>query len=111
MSYRKHKTISTNSEPLKKWVWSLSSILLLCVISYGYFIRGMTVNIVTRVAMESELSTLNSKVSSLESEYIRAKNNVTMEKAQTIGFIAATNQKFVTKDVKTPGLSVLTTGF
>jgi len=110
MLTKRKKIIKNNREPLKRWVWSLITIFFVCIFSYGYFIREMTVNVVTRVAMESELSSLNSKVSNLESEYIKARNNITLEKAQSMGFVTVVNQKFVNKDVKNPGLSLLTTG-
>lgn len=104
MSNRKRKN-NNSIEPLKIWFWSLIGIFVFCLFSYGYCVRGAIVNIVTRQNMESELSLLDSKVIQLESEYIKVKNSITSELAQGLGFIEASNQKFVTRKVKNPGLS------
>jgi hypothetical protein len=109
MFSRNEKRISSQ-EPLRMWFWSLCGICVLCLFSYGYLVRGAIVNIVARQNIESEVSVLNSKVLDLESEYIKAKNNITPELATSLGFVAVSNQKFVTKDVKTPGLSLVTSG-
>jgi hypothetical protein len=110
MFNRKNKKIN-NREPNKVYCWSLITVLCFCLFSYGYLVRGVTVSIVARQAMESDLSSLNSKVITLESEYIKAKNSITGELAQNLGFIAASNQKFVSKTTNNPGLSLVTTGF
>ena len=109
MSRRTEKKIA-NNEPLKKWVWFMVSILVFCLFSYGYFVRGAIVNIVARQNMETEFNVLNSKVSDLEAEYIKAENIVTPELAANLGFVAVTGQRFVTRETKSPGLSVLTPG-
>jgi hypothetical protein len=107
MSNKKQKR-TDNSEPNKVYFWSLLTLIALCVISYGFLFRGTLVNIVARQNMEGELQGLSSKVASLESEYIKTKNNITPELALNLGFIAVSNQKFVTKDTKTSGLSLVT---
>jgi len=109
MSCNNNKRIN-NCEPLKKWVLSLVVVFIFGLVSYGYFVRAAIVNIVTRQNMESELAILNSQVANLESVYIKAKNNITLEKAETMGFVAISNQKFVTKAVINPGLSLVTPG-
>jgi len=109
MSIREEKRIN-NNEPLKVWFWSLLTVFFLCIFMYGYLVRGVTVNIVERQAMESELSFLNTRVLDLESEYIKVKNDITPELAYNIGFVTVSSQKFVTKDTKNPGLSLVTPG-
>ena len=106
MINKRNKRIN-NSEPTKKWFWSLVFVLVFCLFSYGYFVRGAIVNIVARQNMETQISTLNSKVLDLESTYIKAKNSITPELAQSLGFVALTNQKFVTKNTNDLGLSLL----
>ena len=108
MFYQKNKITNNNSESLKRWIWSLISVLVFCLFSYGYFVRGAIVNIVERQSMETEFSILNSKVSSLESDYIKTKNNITPELATTLGFVPVSNQKFVTRTIQNSGLSLLT---
>ena len=111
MTIRKDKRIN-NSEPLKVWIWSLLGVFVFCLFSYVYLVRGAIVNIVARQNMETNLAVLSSKVSDLETQYIKAKNDVTPELAQSLGFIAVSdaNQKFVTRNTKASGLSVLTPG-
>jgi hypothetical protein len=99
-----------NREPSKIFCWSLVTMLSICLFSYGYFVRGITVNIVTRQNMEADISLLSSKVFALEAEYIKAKNSITPELASTMGFVPVSNQKFVQKQVNNPGLSLITPG-
>jgi hypothetical protein len=99
-----------NREPGKICCWSLITMLSLCLFSYGYFVRGITVNIVTRQNMESDISSLSSRVLALESDYIKAKNSITGELASNMGFVPVSNQKFVQKQVNNPGLSLITPG-
>jgi hypothetical protein len=103
----KNKKIN-NSEPLKGCFWCLVLMLTFCFFSYGYCVRGAIVNIVERQNMEAEISTLNTKVVKLESEYIKAKNNITPELAANLGFVTLTNTKFVAKSVNIPALSLIT---
>ena len=101
-----------NSEPRKVWIWSLLGVFVFCLFSYVYLVRGAIVNIVARQAMETNLSALDSRVADLEAQYIKAKNNVTPELAKSLGFVAVadSNQKFVMKNAKASGLSLLTSG-
>lgn len=110
MSIRDNKKINSNIEPVKVWFWSLITIFFFCIFSYGYLVQGAIVNIVDRQSMEGKLSALNSKVLNLESEYIKAKNNITLEKAYSLGYIAVSDQKFAIRSVSTPGLSLVTPG-
>lgn len=107
MLNRRNKRID-NSEPTKIWFWALTGIFILCFFSYGYLVRAAIVNIVSRQNIESELSVLNSKILDLESEYIKTKNSITMETANSLGFVAVSSQKFVTKSINIPGLSLAT---
>ena len=107
----KKRNKKINSErPLRVWFWSLVFTFIFCLFSYGYCVRGAILSVVNRQNIESQLSSLNSKVLSLESEYIKAKNEITLEKAYSMGFVSVTEQKFVTRDVRTQGLSLVTSG-
>ncbi len=105
MTLSKNNRIN-NQDKTRVLFWSLIIMICFCVFSYGYFVRTTIVNIVTRQTMEKELSLLSSKVLSLESEYVKVKNNVTLEQAQNSGFVSALNQKFVTKTNTDSGFSV-----
>lgn len=107
MMTRKYKIIN-NIEPIKIWVWALVSLVFICVFCYGFMVRNTIVSIVSRQNMDNQLAVLNSKVSDLEAQYIKMKNNVTPEMAYSLGFSAVTNQKFVTRDVKNSSLSLVT---
>ena len=111
MFNRKDKKIN-NSEPLKVWVLSLLGLSVFCLFSYVYLVRGAIVNIVARQNMELSLASLDSKVAVLEAEYFKAKSNVTPELAHKLGFVTVSDadQKFVMRDTKVLGLSLLTTG-
>lgn len=109
MSNKKYKIIN-NTEPLKIWIWLFVAVFFISLLSYGYFIRVATINIVARQNMEAETSVLNSKVVDLESKYIKDKNDITLEKAYSLGFMAVSNQKYVTRNTEKPGLSLVTTG-
>jgi hypothetical protein len=108
MLKKKEKRIK-NREPLRKWFWSLVFASILCLFSYGYCVRAAIVNIVERQNVEKELSILNSKIIDLESEYIKVKNNITLETANSLGFVPASTHKFVSKSIKNPGLSMVLT--
>ena len=99
-----------NSESGKVWFWSLVCMACLALFIYGYMVRGTIVNIVARQNIETELSILSSKVTDLESAYIKAKNGVTEELAYSMGFIPVTNQKFVSRGARTSSLSLITPG-
>lgn len=100
-----------NSESGKVWFWSLTCMVGLCLFSYVYMVRGTIVNIVARQNMETELSVLSTKVTDMESVYIRAKNGITEDLAYNMGFIPATNQKFVSRSVRATSLSLVIPGF
>ena len=109
MSKAKAKIIS-NDEPLKVWFWSLTAVLILCLFSYSYLVRGVIVDVVARQNIEGQLSSLNTQVLNLESEYLNLENGLTLDKAQTLGFVAAPSQKFVMRNTDNPSLSLLTPG-
>lgn len=97
-----------NSEQPKALFWSLVIIIFISLFSYSYLVRASIVNIVNRQSMEKEIVDLSSQVLTLESEYIKIKNNVTPEVAQSLGFVTASSQKFLAKNSNSnsSGLSV-----
>jgi amino acid permease len=107
MFSRKNKKIN-NCEPLKIWFWSFVTVIIICVFSYGFLLRGSIVNIVERQNKENLISSLSSKVSDLEAEYLKSKNNITEDLALSMGFVSNEGQKFVVRSVATPGLSLVT---
>ena len=108
MTFKRTDKKIDNSESSKGCFWCLVLLFFFCLFSYGYCVRAAIVNIVERQNIESSLSVLNTKVSSLEAEYIKAKSAITPELATDLGFISQANKKFVVKNVNTPGLSLIT---
>jgi hypothetical protein len=107
MFCKKNKRIC-NREPNKIWFWALVVALFFGAVSYGYFVRGTIVNVVARQSMQTEITALDTAVLDLESQYIKAKNSVTYELAEQLGFVTVTNQKFVTRNTANLGLSLVT---
>ena len=108
--FGKNIKIINNEESRQAWFWSFVFIFVFGLFLYGFLVRGAIVNIVARQDVESEISLLNSKILDLESEYIQIKNSITLEKAHDLGFVTVSAQKFVTRNVTNPGLSLITPG-
>lgn len=105
MTFSKNKKINNIERP-KAIFWCLGLFIFLGLFSYGYLVKASIINIVDRQEMNKEISILSSKVVSLESEYVKVKNNITVESAKSLGFVSASSQKFVTKTDSALGLSV-----
>lgn len=66
--------------------WALLGIIIGLVIMYGIFINGIIGNTVAAKDLQSKVATLTTSVSSLESTYLGAKSEVTLESALAMGF-------------------------
>jgi hypothetical protein len=109
MTNRINKRIVSTGQA-KVIFWSLIFVLFFSLFSYGYLVRGAIVDIVLRQTMERQISLTSTKVLELESEYIKAKNNISLGTAQNLGFVAVSSQKFVSEDLSDrPGLSLVQT--
>ncbi len=108
MIKNKQKRIK-NDQPAKVWFWLLSFVFLFAILSYGYCIRAAIVSVVVRQDMQSELSTLSTKVIDLEAKYIKIKSSITEELARELGFVPVKNQKFVTRKTAASNLSLVVT--
>lgn len=106
MSSKKYNRINDKKQP-KFLCWSLFFVFIFGVFTYGYYVRGAIVNIVARESTEKEFLFLTDKVATLESEYLRAKNNVTKEKAEASGFTLLSAPRFVTNDTSNSGLTLI----
>lgn len=96
-----------NQESTKTLFCLFIMIIFVCLFSYGYLIRDTIVNIVSRQNIENQLSVLSSDIISLESQYIKVKNAVTLESAQNMGFVSVLAPKYVNREVKGPDLSLI----
>lgn len=75
-------------------VWLL---LLTLAILYGYFVNQTVVNIVDRTDTELAIENTRSNIGNLEAEFLREKNAITIEYAQSLGFIEFDEAKYVSK--------------
>ena len=78
----------------KKVFWTLFSVFVFFLVSYGVLVNNTIMNAVAKQNMEKEMATLNSDVNSMEFNYLNMKNNITMERALSLGFVAVSEEKF-----------------
>ena len=90
----------------KSIIWSLFSVFVLLLVSYGFFVSSSMSNAVERQNISKENITLNSEINSMEFAYLEAKNSITMDLALKEGFIAVNNQKFVSVTPVSTNLSL-----
>ena len=78
--------------------WGFVAAIVLCASMYMFFVNKTVWNVVARQEAESKIVSLNSKVSTMEFQYITAKANVTMELAKSLGYQPVQGREiFVTK--------------
>ncbi len=69
--------------------WALVAIAFVMVGLYGYFINGAIVNIVAARSAQNSIAALTSAVGDLETTYLAARSDLTLEYAHSIGFTEA----------------------
>lgn len=87
------KVLQLNRE--KTIFWALSSILVLSLGFYMYFINTTIHNVVARQNLENEASTLTLSISNKEFEYITKRNEINLQLAYSIGFKDAKAKAFI----------------
>ena len=78
----------------KKIFWVLFSIFVFFIMSYGFLLNNTMMSAVSKQKMEKEMITLGSEVNSLEFQYLNVKNSITLELAQSKGFVVVSLDKF-----------------
>ena len=78
----------------KKIFWIFFLAFVFFIISYGFLLNSTMKNIMSKQNMEKEMTSLSSKVNSLEFAYLNIKNSITLELAQTKGFVLVSSDKF-----------------
>ncbi len=88
--------------------WALFLIVVFMLSSYGFLVIKSITNGINKDTMQKKIITLNSDVNSLEFQYLNIKNNITLSFAESHGFVAVSNEKFValSSDAKSSSLSV-----
>jgi hypothetical protein len=90
----------------KSIIWSLFSVFVLLLVSYGFFVSSSMANAVKRQDLSKQNISLNSEINSMEFAYLEAKNSITMELAMKEGFVASNNEKFVSVASASSNLSL-----
>lgn len=84
----------------KTLFWSMISVLVLMVGLYAYMVNQTVWNAFGRDNAEEQIVALNSKLADLEFEYIKLSNEISMEKAISLGFKSADkNTIFATREI------------
>ena len=82
--------------------WALLFGVVMLASMYIYMINKTVWNVLARQQAQTQIVSINSKLSAVEYKYISAKNSVTMQLAESMGFQPITNQSmFVTRDIST----------
>jgi TolA-binding protein len=66
--------------------WMLVGILVSSFVLYAYLVNVTVHNVVRWQGLQTQISSLNMKLSQLEFQYISMKNDVTLDKAHALGF-------------------------
>lgn len=91
----------------KKLFWTLFSLFIFFVISYGFLLNNTMMNAVAKQNMEKEMVSLNSDVSSLEFQYLNIKNSITLDLALSDkGFVSVSSNKFAIIDSASKNVSL-----
>ena len=87
-----------NNQDLEKRLFIiLASTVAFSIALYIYFIASITFNIVARKGLEANAHALSSTVADLEGQYLALSNGITLDKAQTLGFIEPKTMSFAPK--------------
>lgn len=90
MNYIAHTLQNTErNKQIQIVFWMLIAAIVMCGSMYIYFINKTVWNVVHRQNIESEIATLNSKLSETEFQYINSVSGITIETATQLGFVSA----------------------
>lgn len=80
----------------KNIFWALSGVIFFSAIIYIYCITTTIHNVVARERIETESSELALSIGQKEFDLIGLKNNITLARAQNLGFSEVENKTFIT---------------
>ena len=78
----------------KKIFWTLFSVFVFFIGTYGFLLNSIMMNAVSKQSMEQNMVSMNSNIDSLESQYLTAENGITLDLALSKGFVPVTSDKF-----------------
>jgi len=82
----------------KKAFFAFAGLSLLCAAFYGFFVGNTIFNVVARAAAEKKISSISANIAVLESEYMKAENEITFDFAKSKGFSEISADSFVYKN-------------
>ena len=87
--------------------WCLFSIFILLFVAYGFLVEKTMINAVNNQNMSKVISASSDSVNSLEFKYLNLKNGIDMNLALSKGFVAVSDQKFISMSPSKDNLSLL----
>ncbi|MFA6095424.1 MAG: hypothetical protein WC767_01120 [Candidatus Paceibacterota bacterium] len=66
--------------------WALIGVTGLFLVAYAFFINGTIQNAVAKSALEDQISSISSRLSSVEAEYLSLKKDLSPALAESLGF-------------------------
>ena len=90
----------------KKIFWSLFSVFVFFIVSYGFLLNNTMMNAVSKQSMEKKIISLSSEVNSLEFKYLNIKNSITIGLAQSKCFVLVSSDKFAVIDPTQKNISL-----
>ena len=81
----------------RKIFWGLSTLIVLVVVSYMYFLYVSVHSVVERKTAEAEVGKISAKISALESRYVALDSRITLALAHESGFVDVLKPKYVSR--------------
>lgn len=100
--YVKEK-VETLENPIT--AWAFLGLIVGLTVMYGMFINGIIGNTVAAKDLQSKVAALTTSVSSLESTYLAAKSEVTLDSALALGFAPASGDTIYVSKAAVSSLS------
>jgi hypothetical protein len=82
---------------LERLTYAVGVVTVVLIFSYAYFVIGTIIEIVLREDYELAIKAKSSSLATLEAEYLKAQEKVTLEFASTLGFHPIDAEEYVTK--------------
>jgi len=86
--------------------WALLGLIIMSVLAYGMFINGIISNTIAAKDTQAKISLLTASVSSLESDYLAAKSDITLDSALALGFAPASGDTIYVPKASVASLSI-----
>jgi hypothetical protein len=76
---------------------SILIMIALCAFGYVYFVSTSVLNIIARKDAHNQISTLESTIGTLESEYYNLSSSISRNVASELGLVSLSSKSFVTR--------------